>query len=232
MRAHTRLLAQAFGCAIALAIISLPARAGEDFSSQLLSIQQAWDKATYESADVEAKRKSLQMLDERVESFVHQYPTRAEALVWQGIVLSSYAGAKGGLGALSVAKRARDCLLAAVRLDGSVLRGSAYTSLGALYYKVPGFPLGFGNHETAEDYLRKALALNPDGIDPNFFYGEFLFEEGKYAQSLAYLEKALAAPARPDRPLGDSGRRKEVDALLARVRTKLPHTAVRAAAVD
>jgi Tfp pilus assembly protein PilF len=135
-------------------------------------------------------------------------------------VLSSYAGAKGGLGALSLAKKSRDSLLAAVKFDGAVLRGSAYTSLGALYYKVPGFPIGFGDHDKARDYLRKALTLNPDGIDPNYFYGELLFEDGDYAQSMVYLQKALAAPARADRPVADAGRRSEVNALMSRVRAK------------
>jgi len=148
------------------------------------------------------------------------HPDRAEPLVWQGIVLSTYAGVKGGLGALSLAKESRDSLLAAVKLNGDVLNGSAYTSLGALYYKVPRWPVGFADHDKAAEYLRKALALNPDGIDPNYFYGELMFEEGDYAQALRYLRKAVAAPLRPERPLADSGRRGEINALIARARAK------------
>jgi len=65
-----------------------------------------------------------------------------------------------------------------------------------------------------------ALALNPDGIDPNYFLGELMFEKDDYAQSMRFLEKALAAPARPDRPLADAGGRGEIEALMARVRSK------------
>lgn len=207
---------------LVLGLASSLADAGEDeVATGLLAIQHAWDKANYESRDAAAKQTALKSLSEQVEVFVHDHPGRAEPLVWQGIVLSSYAGAKGGLGALSLAKKSRDSLLAAVKLDGDVLHGSAYTSLGALYYKVPGFPIGFGDHDKARDYLRKALALNPDGIDPNYFYGELLFEDGNYTQSMVYLQKALAAPARSDRPVADAGRRSEVDALITRVRAKL-----------
>ena len=48
-------------------------------------------------------------------------PTRAEALIWEGIIESSYAGAKGGLGALGLAKEARGNLEAALedRPDGA-----------------------------------------------------------------------------------------------------------------
>jgi len=129
-----------------------------DFESELLSIQHAWDSASYASPDTDTKKRGLEALSERVRAFATANPNRAEALVWQGIVLSSYAGAKGGFGALSLAKQARDSLLAAVKIDPDALHGSAYTSLGALYYKVPRFPIGFGDHDAAAEYLKKALA--------------------------------------------------------------------------
>ena len=46
--------------------------------------------------------------------------------------------------------------------------GAAYTSLGALYYQVPGWPLGFGDDAAARTMLRKGLAIDPDGIDANY----------------------------------------------------------------
>jgi hypothetical protein len=56
-------------------------------------------------------------------------------------------------------------------IDPRALQGSAYTSLGSLYYQVPGWPIGFGDDKRAEAMLLKALEINPDGIDPNYFYG-------------------------------------------------------------
>lgn len=209
---------------LAMSVVGLAAASlaqADDFAAQLLSIQHAWDSTSYASADAESRKSGFESLAERTRAFAAANPQRAEALIWQGIVLSSYAGAKGGLGALSLAKQARDSLLAAVRIDPGVLHGSAYTSLGALYYKVPGFPIGFGDRHKAAEYLQKALAANPDGIDPNFFYGELLFEQGDCVHSLQYLEKALLATPRPDRPVADRGRRGEVDALIARVRAKM-----------
>jgi len=195
--------------------------AGADgFAAELLEIQHAWEKANYETQDADARKQSLEQLSSRSDAFVREYPGQAEPLVWQGIVLSTYAGVKGGLGARSLAKKSRDTLLEAVKIDGAALNGSAYTSLGALYYKVPGWPLGFGDHAKAAEYLRKALAMNPNGIDPNFFYGELLFEDGDYAHAIQYLQKAMAAAPRPDRPIADAGRRAEISALIAKARSK------------
>ena len=192
--------------------------ATDEMSTELLSIQRAWEKANYEAPNADAKSKSLEALSARADAFVQRFPGHAEPLIWQGIVLSTYAGAKGGLGALSLAKKSRDSLLAALKLNPAALDGSAYTSLGALYYKVPGWPIGFGDKDKAAEFLRKGLEQNPEGIDPNFFYGELMFEEKKYADSMRYLEKARSAPARPERPLADSGRHAEIEALINRVR--------------
>lgn len=190
----------------------------EQLGTELAAIQTEWAVANYDIAPGDAKAQALEALSQRAKSFATANPSRAEPLIWQGIVLSTYAGAKGGLGALKLAKQSRTALEAALAIDPRALEGSAYTSLGTLYFKVPGFPLGFGDKEKASEYLQQALAINPDGIDPNFFYGEFLFEQHKKEQALEHLQKALHAPARPGRELADTGRRKEIEALIAKIR--------------
>ena len=117
----------------------------------------------------------------------------------------------------ALAKKSRAALERALQMNPMALEGSAYTSLGALYGKVPGFPIGFGNDKTARTYLLKALEINPGGIDPNYFYADFLVDEKQYAQARTYLQKALQAAPRPGRELADQGRRKEIDGLLKRI---------------
>ncbi len=196
------------------------ATADPAFDAQLLSIQQEWAKVNYDTPAGDARSQAFEALEKRAESFTRQHPGRAEALIWEGIIESSYAGAKGGLGALGLAKEARGNLEAALKIDPRALEGSAYTSLGTLYARVPGFPVGFGDDDKARDLLRKALEQNPNGIDPNYFYGEFLYEEGEYAEALKYLDKAAKAPARPGRERADQGRRAEIAALTAKVKAK------------
>jgi Tfp pilus assembly protein PilF len=54
------------------------------------------------------------------------------------------------------------------------------------------------------------LAINPQGIDPNFFYGEYLIETKQPDQAVAYLERAhqRAAPDRATRWPTPAGARK------------------------
>jgi len=94
------------------------------------------------------------------------------------------------------------------------MEGSAYSSLGTLYYSVPGWPIGFGNDEKAEEYLRKGLGLNPDGIESNYFYAEFMVNQKNPTQALECYPKAPNAHPREGRTIADDGRRKQVQAAI------------------
>jgi tetratricopeptide (TPR) repeat protein len=183
-------------------------------------IEVRWDQIKYRTPEKEQAER-FHELAQRAHRLVESLPNQAEPLIWEGIALSSEAGAKGGLGALSLAKQARRDLEAAIKLDDKALQGSAYASLGTLYYKVPGWPIGFGDKDKAEEMLKKSLAINPNGIDPNYFYAEYLYGRDRYRDALQHLETALKAPARPGREVADAGRRQEVQAMIAKVRKEL-----------
>jgi len=211
-----------FAVALLAGMASVPAMAadGDAFDNTLHDIQHRWAEANYNTSGG-AQKQAFETLLEDARAFAAANPDRAEALVWQGIVASTYAGVKGPFGAMSLAKEARQVLMQAEALDPTVLDGSVYTSLGTLYSKVPGGLIGFGDKSLARDYLEKAVQQNPDGIDPNYFYGEFLLEQKEYEAAKTALLKAKNAPQRPDRPLADEGRQREIDSLLDEVNRKL-----------
>ena len=214
---RNRLLATALGATLLAATAA--AFAG-DPSPQVAAVRDRWAEVNYNTPKTQ-REAAFEALAKQAAAAKAAQPKDAGALIWEGIVLSSYAGERGGLGALGLAKQARADFEQALKLDPNALDGSAYTSLGVLYYQVPGWPVGFGDDDKARDLLRKGLKVNPDGIDPNYFYGDFLRDQGDWKGAAAALEKALAAPPRPGRELADQGRRKEATALLAKVRAHL-----------
>jgi tetratricopeptide (TPR) repeat protein len=187
-------------------------------STPLVQIQSEWAQCQYTGKNNDEKIDCLEQTIIHNSNELKAAPENPELTVWLAINKATLAGEKGGLGALSLAKEAKNLLEKVIDTAPQTLDGSAFTSLGSLYYKVPGWPIGFGDDDKAEQLLKQAIAINPKGIDPNYFYADFLIEEGRRHEAMVYLNRAQNALPRPDRPLADKGRHQEIDALLARLK--------------
>ena len=191
--------------------MAAPAGAATDSDAAMTELQHGWAQANYQTPE-DQQEKTFEALIAKAEQAVKENPGKPELLAWEAIILSSYAKVQGGFGAMDSVEKARDLLLEAIKIDDKTLGGGVYTSLGALYYKVPGWPIGFGNDAKAKEMLERGLAMNPDGIDQNYFYGDFLLDQGDKEKAKEYLTKALNAPPRPGREDADAGRRQEITA--------------------
>ena len=201
--------------AVAVAAMSSAAVAGVE--DEVRALQAQWERIKYQQPAAEHE-KAFAALEREADAVRARHADRAEPQVWYGIIAASHAGARGGLGALAIVKEAKRALERALEIDPRALGGSAYTSLGSLYYQVPGWPIGFGDDDKARELLHQALAIDPDGIDANYFLGDFLQRRGEREAARRALERALQARPRPGRALADEGRRREIQALLARLR--------------
>lgn len=194
-------------------------QAAPSFDDTLLALQEQWAHIHYE-VPKDQKPALYEALDAQLQALASSNPGRPEPLIWRGIVLSTWAGAKGGLGALGLVKDARRLFEQSLTLSEDALQGSAYTSLGSLYYQVPGWPIAFGDDKKARELLEKAIQINPDGIDSNYFYADYWLEQGERAKAKQYFTKALQAQDRPARPIADAGRRREIMEKLKQIETR------------
>ena len=207
--------------ALLAACLLMPALApAAEPAAPVAAVRDQWAQAAYVTPKAQ-RGAALVALAGRSEALVAARPRDPDALIWDGIVRSSLAGERGGLGALSLVKQAKRDFEAAIALDDTALGGAAHTSLGALYYQVPGWPVGFGDDAKAREHLQRALAINATDIDANYFYGDFLRDQGDWSGAAAAFEKAIAAPARAGREVADRGRRAEATHKLAEVRRHL-----------
>lgn len=213
MKKHAWLIALLFAANTAFAE-TIP------LDASIEKLQHDWATANYQTPE-KNKEEVFKKLSEQAHQVSAGNPGRAEPLIWEAIILSGYAKVKGLFGDASVAQKARDLLFDAEKINPQALNGSIYTTLGSLHYKVPGWPISFGDKKKAREYLEKSLQINPDGIDPNYFYADFLLDRGEYAKSLEYFKKALNAPARPGREDADAGRKADIQAGIKEVEKKL-----------
>ena len=204
---------------LAFIFILSPMMAMADWVDDMKLMQTQWAKFNYLTSK-SSKQEGLEQLLDIANEKLAIYPDQPEILIWHAIIEASYAGSLSAINptALGYVKSAKKHLEEAIEIDGDVLDGSAYTSLGSLYYQVPGWPIGFGDSDKANEYLKKGLALNPNGIDSNFFYADFLIDKGEIEEAKVYLTKARKAPSRPGREDADQGRRIEVLQLIEKIK--------------
>lgn len=206
--------------ALCCTAISAPALASSNpaMDGDVAHIDSEWARIKYQVHDRDAQYHQMDALAQQAALVAAKYPGHAEPLLWQGIVTSEEAGMTGAFRALSLARSARDILDKAEAIDPHAGNGGVPMSLGVLYYRVPGFPIGFGSADKARGYLTTAWKMDPNGLDANYFYGDFLKGQGDNKGAAAYLERALRAPSNPNRPVWDAGRRADVRAELAQIR--------------
>jgi len=180
-------------------------------------VDNQWAQIKYQVKDKDEQRNAIDALAKEAASVVARYPGQVEPLLWDGIVTSEEAALVSVFHKLSCAAAARTLFERAEALGQAGPGGAVAMSLGVLYYRVPGFPMGFGDKNKARRYLETALAIDPNGLDSNYFYGDFLMKQGEGGKAKEVLEHALDAPMNPTRPVWDTGRRGEVKALIAKI---------------
>lgn len=205
----------AFAITAAVGALTAPAHA-QTVAQDVATLRTGWEHISYEVRGSSTQTTQLGVLGRQATAAVARHPRDAEVLLWQGIILSEQANRANIFHRLGLATQARDVLTRAYTLNPRVANAGPALSLAVLYYKVPGSPLAWGDTDRARRLLREALAADPDGLDTNYFYGDFLLDQGDAAGARTYLQRALRAPHDASRPVWDAGRRREVAALLTR----------------
>ncbi len=185
----------------------------EDLKGSLKSIEAEWASVYYSTPKSKQGPAYVELLD-KAENLVRQYPKAAEPIFWQAVLKATYAEQQDAFAALNAIHEARDLLLKAIAINPETMDGSAYVTLGTLYYMVPKWPISFGDDNTAQQMLETALKINPDGIDANYFYGEFLMLHNRPNDAAVYFERAASAPARTDQLYADNQLKAEAELAL------------------
>lgn len=166
-----------------------------ELNASIASLENDWANAYYQSDEAGQKQAYPKLLEQAV-VLLKRYPNAAEPKIWLATILATNAAFESPLMALSNLNNAKDLLEAAIKINPKALDGSAYVTLGTLYYMLPGWPVSFGDDEMAEEYLKSSLDINPNGIDANYFYADFLFRQDRTVEAEAFFRKAVEAPVR------------------------------------
>ena len=107
-------------------------RAIAGIPQEALHLQREWARINYgvpESERADAMANLVTSCDA-----ASSETSAVESVIWCGIVRSTYAGLASPFSAMKYAKAARKDFEKAIEMDAAALSGSAYTSLGTLYF--------------------------------------------------------------------------------------------------
>jgi len=188
---------------------------------EINKIESQWAKIYY-AENSKQQSKHFPLLIEEAEKLSKKYPKALEPIVWQAIIIATNAAFESPFKALESIQSAKALLEHVISVEPETLEGAALVTLGTLYYMSPGWPISFGNQQTAESLLKKALKINPLSIDSNYFYADYLVSKGNLEIAQAYFKKALNAPTRNHQEYADTQLKKEaLSALKSTERRKL-----------
>ncbi len=173
------------------------------FEETARSLNNEWSEIFYLLPSDQQAEKYKALLP-RIRAFKAQYPTRAEPLILEAVTLCTLAAADWGFSSLSRIGEARELLEKSIDLDPKAMEGTAFITLGNLYYRLPGWPISFGDDDQARQYLEMAVRLYPNAVDANYFLGDYWLGEDNFDKALIYLEHAEKAPLRPHQLLSDT----------------------------
>ena len=160
-------------------------------------IESEW-AVIYYNTPKQKQEPSYRRLLDKTANLSRQHPKNAELMILEAMVKASNADHQDAVSALEAIHEARDLLLKAIEINPKAMKGSAYVILGTLYYMAPMWPIGFGDDAAAQKMLETALQINPDGIDSNYFYGDFLLTHNKLDEAETYFKRAISVPTRPE----------------------------------
>ncbi|MDD5321235.1 MAG: hypothetical protein PHD43_11600 [Methylococcales bacterium] len=191
----------------------------ENLNDSLQNIESEWASIYYNTPKQQREAEYSRLLDKTV-SLSRQFPGNAEPFIWEAIVKASNADNQDPVTALEAIHEVRDLLLKAIKINPQAMNGSAYVTLGTLYYMAPKWPIAFGDDAAAKKMLQTALMINPNGIDTNYFYANYLLSNNELKEAERYFERAIAVPARTEQLYADNRLKEEAKSALQQTRER------------
>ncbi|MGZ0077595.1 tetratricopeptide repeat protein [Methylomonas sp. ZR1] len=198
---------------VLLILFAGPLHASE-LATAIARLESEWASVYYQSDETRQRQTYPQLLETAAE-LTKRYPNAAEPKIWQATIIATNAAFQSSLSALSSLQTAKTLLEEAIAQNPNALDGAAYVTLGTLYYMVPGWPVSFGDNQLAEQMLKASLKINPNGIDANYFYADYLLQQDRSAEAEEYLHKAVQAPLRKQQVFADTQLQNEAKMALA-----------------
>ena len=189
----------------------------ENLKDSLKNIELEWAKVYYEQPK-QKQQAAYPVLLDKMQQLAKIDPNDAGVIYWTALIKASYAAHKNPVDALEAIHEVRDLLSKAIAINPKVMNGAAYVVLGTLYDKAPQWPIAFGDDDIAKKMLETALEISPNGVESNYFYGEFLLNHDDVQAASSYFKKVISVPVRSEQPYPDNQLKHKAEIMLGKIK--------------
>jgi tetratricopeptide (TPR) repeat protein len=193
---------------VAFLILASSKLLASNISSEINEIESNWANIYY-SENNSQQRQHYPALIERPKKLSQEPPNEISPVIWQAIIIATNAAYQSPFTALESITTAKKLLEHCIKVNPQALDGTALVVLGTLYYMTPGWPISFGDQDKAELLFLEALKINPDSIDSNYFYADYLLSQDNLKKAQKYFKRALQAPTRTHQQFADTQLKQE-----------------------
>ncbi len=116
------------------------------------------------------------------------------ALYWKAVAMGKLSEERGIINAQRMTRPMENLFLRVIALNEHYDNAGGHKALGRMYFRLPGFPISFGDKKKAIFHLKRALELYPHDIIARAFYAEALYEMGQKQEAFQLAEAILATP--------------------------------------
>jgi len=198
---------------VALTLLFSSTLSATSLEFEINQIESEWATIYYTKDSLEQSASYPKLLI-KLSNTAKQYPNAFELKIWQAIIIATNAAYESPFTALESIKKSKKILESSISTKPNALQGAAFITLGTLYYLSPGWPISFGNEDKAEQLLKTGLKLNPNSIDSNYFYADYLLTTNRQQEASKYFKIATNIPSRPAQKLADDSLKKEASLAL------------------
>ncbi len=187
------------------------------YAEDFRTLQQGFDNLKFGDIKESSRKNEVIKLNNKADELLAKYPDSAEIKIWSGIIKAYKAEVLNSYKSLGLINDSRDILEESIKLDSKAIKSSGLVALGTLYYKTLPRPFSFKSNKKAEDLLRQALKQNPENVEANYFYSEFLIKNDRLDEAKPYLLNTINLPIRQERYLADITLKKNMKNLYSEI---------------
>jgi len=160
-----------------------------DKTKKIFSLRSMYGLLLWYTAENKEKESISKLNIKWAQEFLKYYPTNSFAMSMKSLFLGTYGLSQGVMNALYISNMGKKSLERAYELGNKWQKGFAAALLGRQYFKLPPYPISFGNLKSATKFAKISIKYQPNNAMFYEFLAEIYAYKGEVDKAIKILNK-------------------------------------------